>query len=150
MPKNTLSIGINLSSSKVNSSQTNNEIKIPKVLIFGISGMPGFVIAICLNYTLVDVFNLNIYGSYVIVLLFVSLINYFIVDNVVFNNRDKEHGPLKRFSGFISVIFTSRFLEWILYSIIIYLTNIYYIIIQIFVSAAFIFIKYYALKKIFK
>ena len=139
-----------MNSSEVDSPYIKNKIKIPRVLFFGISGLPGFIIAIALNYTLVDVFNLNIYGSYVIVLLFVSFMNYFIVDKFVFTNSNKEHGSFKRFSGFISVIFTSRFFEWILYSILIYLTNIYYIIVQIFVSTMFVFFKYFVLKKIFK
>lgn len=139
-----------MNSSDVKTTKTNSQFKVPRVIYFGISGLPGFVIAIGLNYTLVDLLNLNVYGSYIVVLIVVSLMNYFIIDKYIFPDQNKKNSTLKKFTGFAAVIVTSRVLEWMMYSLIVYHTNIYYIFIQIFVSTLFVFIKYFILKKIFK
>lgn len=126
--------------------------KIPRVIFFGLCGIPGFLLAIVLNYTLVEIFGFSFYLSYGIVLFFLTFFNYFIVDTFVFPKPDsnKELKFYKRLYSFVTVTFISRGAEWCLYSLIVYISDLYYILVQVLISILFVFIKYYFMKKIFK
>lgn len=121
-----------------------------KFIQFGLWGIPGFVLSILLNVFFVEMIDLNVYISFVYVLLIITFLNYFIVDKIVFKSDNKKIAAGNRFILFVAVTLSSRALEWSSYSAIIYFFGFHYILVQIFVSASFVLFKFLVLRKVMK
>lgn len=119
-----------------------------QVIRFGTWGLPGFLLGIALNFSLVEFAGINVYASYVYTLIVLTLMNYFIVDKIIFKSSEKRHNSTKRFTLFTCITLTSRALEWSCYSLLIYFFEFYYILVQIVVSILFVAIKYFVLKPV--
>lgn len=116
------------------------------IIRMGLWGLPGILFAFLLNYIFNEFFNWNVYGSYILVTLIISGINFFIVDRVVFKG-DKNKKLQKRFVGYFSVVFSSKVGEWLSYSLLVWL-GVYYLLAQLIVSVFFLIYKFIFLKKV--
>ena len=130
---------------------TNNMLKdtfagVSKMAIWGI---PGYILAFALNYAFNDLLFWNVYVSYFLVSVTVTTLNFFIIDLFVFEG-EKDKSLLTRVLGYLSVVYISKIGEWLIYSIIIWTTSIYYLLVQFIVTFAFILFKFQLLKKVLK
>lgn len=130
----------------------NKHSKIIKQLFgFMITGFPAFLLAIPLNWFLVEYIALYKPIAYLITLLFQVSVNFFMLRRFVFTDK-KEESVLKQYFQFLAGISVFRFLDWGLYSLLTYYTDIYYLFIQIgnvliFSIFKFIYSKYILEKK---
>ncbi|MCP4978397.1 MAG: hypothetical protein GY931_19800 [Maribacter sp.] len=107
----------------------NREFAI-KFFKFLLSGLPSFIVAIALNYILVSFFDMYKSMAYVIVLIMQVSINFFIVRRFVFHKKGYDNIFSEYYKFFIGIAFF-RFLDWALYSIVVSLTPINYLIVQL-------------------
>jgi putative flippase GtrA len=110
-------------------------------------GIPGYLIAFLLNYGLNELFGWNVYFAYFIVSIVVTTLNFFIIDQIVFKG-EKGKNLSDRIGGYLSVVYSSKLGEWMLYSLLVWISSIHYLIVQFIVSAIFVFYKYFFLKKV--
>lgn len=110
-------------------------------------GLPGYILAFILNYGFNDIFGWNVYLSYFLVSVIVTTLNYFIIDQIVFKG-DKVRGLKERILRYLSIVYSSKIGEWLLYSLLIWVTSINYLFVQLIVSVVFVFYKYFFLKKV--
>ncbi len=94
-------------------------------------GLPAFLIAIPLNYFLVEKVLWPKPVAYAVVLLVQVTINFFACILFVFK-RDQSRSMLSQFLIFMAGIVAARVLDWGLYSILVKTTSIHYIAIQFF------------------
>ncbi len=69
------------------------------IIRMGLWGIPGFIFGLFLNYLLHGIFVIDLYFSYIVVLLSVSTFNYFIIYEKVFQG-EKENSKSKRMAGY--------------------------------------------------
>lgn len=124
-----------------------NRDTIVKFFKFLLSGLPAFIVAIPLNYILVSTFDLYKPLAYVIVLIIQVSINFFIVRRFVFHKKGHDNIFSEYYKFFIGIAFF-RFLDWALYSIVVSLTPINYLIVQLGNVIIFSVAKYLYSKKI--
>lgn len=102
-----------------------------KLLRFVIFGIPAFLIAIPLNLLLVEIIEWPKPVAYALVLIVQVTINFFICIHYVFE-RDTTRHLLSQLTIFMSGILAVRCLDWGLYTLLVRVTPIHYIIIQFF------------------
>lgn len=112
----------------------------------GILGFPGILFAFLLNYIFNEFFHWNVYGSYILVTMIISVFNFLIVDKLVFKG-DKNRKLQKRFVGYISVVISSKVGEWLTYAFLVWL-GVYYLLAQLIVSLCFLLYKFFFLRKV--
>jgi putative flippase GtrA len=117
---------------------------ISKMAIWGI---PGYVLAFALNYAFNGLFYWNVYLSYFLVSAIVTILNFFIIEQIVFKG-DKGKSQKVRIMGYLSVVYSSKIGEWAFFSLLIWGTSIHYLLVQLITSLVFIFYKYFFLKKV--
>jgi putative flippase GtrA len=101
----------------------------PQLAKFLIAGLPSFILAIPLNWFLVEKIILEKPIAYFITLLIQVSINFLLLRKFVFLKRKKE-SALKQFIKFLGGISFFRFLDWGLYTILVEYTVINYLYIQ--------------------
>ena len=106
-------------------------IQANKLLRFILFGIPAFLIAIPLNYFLVDSLHWPKSASYALVLLVQVTINFFICIRFVFK-RDLSKNVASQFLVFMTGILAARVIDWGLYSLLVKTTTIHYLFIQFF------------------
>jgi len=129
-------------------------LKIGKIIGFGLKvahfvawGLPAFLVAIPLNYALVEWLRLPKPLAYAFVLVFQVTVNFFICRRYVFKAGD--HKPVHRqFLEFFSAILTFRTADWALYSLLILIPQLHYIGVQVFNVLVFAALKYRFSRKI--
>lgn len=97
---------------------------------FMITGFPAFLLAIPLNWFLVEYILLFKPIAYLITLLFQVSINFFMLRKFVFTDK-KDVPVFTQYLQFLAGISVFRFLDWGLYSLLTYYTDFYYLFIQI-------------------
>lgn len=102
---------------------------ITKLLRFVAFGIPAFLIAIPLNYSLVEYAVWPKPAAYAFVLFVQVTINFYICIRWVFQ-RDTTKSLLAQFLLFMSGILAARLLDWGLYSVLVKTTPIHYLVIQ--------------------
>lgn len=130
-------------------------LKIPDKLLslllllfkFGMAGMPSFLIAIPLNWFLVEKILLHKPIAYLITLLFQVAVNFVFLRLFVFKS-EKQGGKLITFFKFFWGIAFFRLLDWGLYTLLVQNTEIYFLIIQIGNVVIFSLAKFFFSKKI--
>lgn len=113
-------------------------------LRFMLSGLPSFLLAIPLNYFLVQGLGFHKLIAYPLVLLFQVSLNYVILKGYAFRGRG---GSAKKFGMFGGGIVLFRILDFGLYSLFVQVLGVYYLLAQIinvgvFSVAKFIYTKY--------
>lgn len=96
---------------------------------FLIAGLPSFILAITLNWLLVNRFNCGKAGSYALVLLLQILVNFFMCRQFVFTNR-KITPMWMQFIQFLSGILLFRLADWTIYTIAVYVFGFYFLAVQ--------------------
>jgi len=101
-----------------------------QLIKFGIAGLPAFLVAIPLNWFLVEKIHLIKPVAYLITLFFQVSVNFILLRLFVFKGTS-EKNVLKTYFRFLWGIAFFRLLDWGLYTILVQNTEIYYLIIQI-------------------
>jgi putative flippase GtrA len=114
---------------------------------FGIAGLPSFLVAIPLNWFLVEKILLYKPVAYLITLLFQVTVNFIFLRLFVFKG-DTQGNLLKTFFKFLWGIAFFRLLDWGLYTVLVQNTTIYYLIVQIGNVLIFSLAKFFYSKKI--
>jgi putative flippase GtrA len=130
-------------------------LKIPDKLLslllllfkFGIAGMPSFLIAIPLNWFLVEKILLNKPIAYLITLLFQVAVNFVFLRLFVFKS-EKQGDKLITFFKFFWGIAFFRLLDWGLYTLLVQNTEIYFLFLQIGNVVIFSLAKFFYSKKV--
>lgn len=102
-----------------------------RLFLFLLVGLPAFVIAVPLNWVLVEKAAIPKPAAYALVLVIQVTINFFLCVRFVFR-RDESISLIRQFLVFVSGILTARALDWALYSLLVTITQIHYIAIQAF------------------
>lgn len=114
---------------------------------FGLAGLPSFLIAIPLNWWLVEYLHLLKPLAYLITLFFQVTVNFFMLRIFVFKDRTEEH-VMRNYFRFLYGIAFFRFLDWGLYSLLVRYTGIYFLVVQIGNVVIFSLAKFFYSKKI--
>ena len=118
-----------------------------QIVKFGLAGLPAFLVAIPLNWFLVEKVLLQKPVAYLITLLFQVMVNFVFLRLFVFKG-ETQGNLLKTFFKFLWGIAFFRLLDWGLYTILVQNTHIHYLIIQIGNVIIFSFAKFFYSKKI--
>jgi putative flippase GtrA len=105
-----------------------------RLLRFLAAGIPAFLIAIPLNFLLVENLAWPKSAAYALVLVVQVTINFFACIFFVFE-RDSSKNPASQFAVFMCGILAVRGLDWSLYSLLVKTTPIHYLVLQ-FANAA--------------
>lgn len=100
-----------------------------KLLRFLAIGIPAFLIAVPLNWFLVDSLSWQKPAAYALVLVVQVTINFFACILFVFK-RDTSRSLFGQFLVFMSGILAARVLDWGLYTLLVKTTSIHYLVIQ--------------------
>jgi len=102
---------------------------IPQLIKFLAVGIPAFLVAIPLNFLLVGHLGWPKPAAYAVVLCVQVTINFFACLFFVFD-RDKSKSMKSQFLVFASGILGARVLDWGLYSVLVNLLPVHYLVIQ--------------------
>ncbi len=101
-----------------------------QLIKFGIAGLPAFLIAIPLNWFLVEKISLFKPVAYLIVLFFQVTVNFILLRLFVFNTETKQN-ILVTYLKFLWGISFFRLLDWGMYTLIVQKTEIHYLVVQV-------------------
>ncbi|KAF0198550.1 MAG: hypothetical protein FD166_1191 [Bacteroidetes bacterium] len=118
-----------------------------QLIKFGIAGLPSFLVAIPLNWFLVEKILLVKPVAYLITLFFQVTVNFILLKIFVFKSETQEN-VVKLYFEFLWGIAFFRLLDWSLYTLLVQNTKIYYLIIQIGNVVIFSLAKFFYSKKI--
>ena len=112
-----------------------------KIFRFILFGIPAFLIAIPLNLLLVEHLHWPKPAAYAIVLIVQVIINFFACAFFVFE-RDRSRSLRSQFAAFMGGILAARGIDWALYSVLVSILPVHYLIIQLFNTALFSIAKF--------
>lgn len=125
---------------------------------FMAAGLPSFILAIPLNYMLVEWATLPKSAAYALVLAFQVTVNFFMLRRYVFKERTGR-SLFSDFAAFFSGIMLFRFADFLLYSALVYYAGTwlcalvgqrYYIAIQLANVVIFSVLKFVFAKRLFR
>lgn len=111
------------------------------LLRFQASGAPAFILAIPLNWALVERGGLSHAPAYLLVLLFQVAVNYLMCRRFVFPAAG-DRGFFAEFFPFVSGVMVIRVLDWLTYQIWVGPLGVYYLIAQILNVPIFAIVKF--------
>jgi len=97
---------------------------------FGLAGLPAFIIALPLNWMLVEQAGLPKPVSYLITLFFQVSLNFILLRKFVFVSG-KEKNVFVQYTQFLWGIAFFRLLDWLLYMLLVTYTPIHYLVVQV-------------------
>ena len=112
-------------------------------------GLPAFVLAVPLNYFLVDFCLFSTQVAYALVLVFQVTLNFFMCRWLVFEKK-AESNLWMQFLQFMTAILAVRVLDWGLYVILVKYAGVYYLVAQIGNVFLFSVMKFLFAKKLFE
>lgn len=118
-----------------------------KLVAFLAVGIPAFLLAIPLNFLLVDKLLWAKPAAYALVLVVQVTINFFACILFVFE-RDRSRSLGVQFVAFVSGILVARALDWCVYSLLVHTTSIHYLLIQFGNVAMFSVIKFVLARRV--
>jgi putative flippase GtrA len=101
-----------------------------QLLKFLLAGLPSFLVAVPINWLLVEKVALYKPVAYMITLLIQVTVNFFILRKFVFI-KDEADNVFKLFLKFLWGIAIFRLLDWGVYTIMVKYTTIHYLIVQL-------------------
>lgn len=116
---------------------------------FLIAGVPTFVLALPLNYALVEWAHMSKEWAYGLVLFFQVTVNFLICRFVVFE-RGSAIPLWKQYGLFTGGILFFRLADWCLYYVLVQVVGLYYIGVQLFNAGLFSLVKFGYARKIMK
>ena len=116
---------------------------------FGLSGLPGFVLALALNILLIEVFHWPKPLAYLLVIWMQMTMGFIMCRVLVFPGAGKNSlvTAYVQFAVSMSLI---RVVDWALYTSLVELARVPYVAAQISSTILFIGIKYFSAKAIFR
>ena len=112
-----------------------------KVGKFLAAGVPAGLLAIPMNYLLVENAHLHKSAAYAIVLLFQVTTNFFLCRFLVFEKSSKA--PIRvQFVKFMGGILTFRLADWAIYSLLVGFFGNYFLVLQIINAMMFAWLKF--------
>ncbi len=106
------------------------------------AGLPAFILAVPLNYILVTYAQLPKSAAYAIVLVFQVSINFVMCRWLVFSERNDRHVAIQ-FTQFLASIMGFRLLDWALYSFMVSIFGVPFLLMQIANVGIFALLKYW-------
>lgn len=103
---------------------------VTRVGVFLVAGLPAFILAIPLNWVMVDVLNWYEPVAYALVLVVQVVINFFMCRWFVFKNK-KEMSVVVQFVQFFGGIVFFRALDWGVYTVLVTQFGFYYLAVQL-------------------
>ena len=125
-----------------------SSVFLTKYYKFLLSGLPAFIIAIPVNYFLVEWLYFSKASSYLFVIVFQVIMNFLISIRMVFFERGGY--SFLNFIIFFAIVIAIRLVDWAAYSYIVQETNLYFLFIQAFNAIIFSFLKYFFLTILFR
>jgi putative flippase GtrA len=111
------------------------------------AGLPGFGLALLLNWLLVTRLHWNKSGAYALVLVVQVTLNFFMCRWFVF--RDRKHTPLwTQLIQFVSGILFFRAADWALYTLLVSVFGFYFLAVQIANVVIFALLKFQFARKV--
>ncbi len=115
---------------------------------FLLAGLPSFIIAIPLNWALVEYAHLAKPLAYALVMIFQISLNFFTSRWLVFDSPPGKTFP-RQFAEFFSGIAVFRMADWSLYSLLVQFTPHLYLVVQVINVVLFSFLKFLFCRKVF-
>ncbi len=115
---------------------------------FLLAGLPSFIIAIPLNWALVEYAHLVKPLAYALVMVFQISLNFFTSRWLVFDSPPGKTFP-RQFAEFFSGIAVFRIADWALYSLLVQFTPHLYLVVQVINVVLFSFLKFLFCRKVF-
>jgi len=100
-----------------------------KLLAFLFAGLPSFLLALPVNYILVEYFKWSEILAYALVLLFQVIMNFFMCRLIVFKKYN-DKPLLTQFWLFFSGILLFRIADWVIYAFLVQTLGFYYLGVQ--------------------
>lgn len=113
------------------------------------AGVPAFVLAVPLNYMLVEGFHWPKQVAYAVVMVFQVSVNFLMCRYLVFT-RTPSSNLLKQYGLFSAGILFFRVGDWCTYYVLVELVGIYYLAVQVLNAALFSFFKFSYTRRIMK
>ena len=113
---------------------------------FMLAGFPSFLLAIFLNWIMVEYISFDKLISYAIIQILQVVINFFMCKIFVF--KKNKNRIINQFIKFSAGIILFRILDWSFYTLIIFNTDIHFIIIQISNTIIFSIMKFFYSKRV--
>ena len=120
--------------------------KLPQLGKFLAVGLPAFLLAVPLNYALVELGGISKGVSYALVLVFQVSTNYFLCRWFVFARSGRAW--YRDFAWFVSGILAIRCLDWGVYWVLVNVFGFFYLIVQLTNVAIFSVIKFVFSEKV--
>jgi putative flippase GtrA len=115
---------------------------------FMLSGLPSFIVAVPLNYFLVEKAHLGKNIAYALVIAFQVAVNFFVCRAYAFNRKDSK-SMAAEFGVFFSGIMLFRVADWALYVLLVNVVGLYYLAVQLCNVVVFALLKFFFSEKIF-
>lgn len=118
-----------------------------KLIKFLLAGLPSFLVAVPVNWLLVDQLNMNKGLSYALVLYMQVTINFFVCRYWVFDAASNK-SLLFQYLQFLGGIFFFRLADWGVYYVLVSLCGFFYLGVQAFNIVIFAFLKFHFSKHV--
>lgn len=118
-----------------------------KLIKFLLAGLPSFLVALPLNWLLVEKAELARPISYAIVLCFQVTVNFFVCRIWVFETK-KDDSLLAQYLSFMAGIALFRLADWGVYTLLVSFAGLYYLAVQLANIVVFSFLKFGFSKRI--
>lgn len=120
-----------------------------KLFKFLLAGLPSFLLAVPLNYALVEWVHLAKGLAYAAVLIFQVTINFFMVRFFVFE-RKNPRSLLVEFGAFFAGIMLTRLADWAVYVLLVNVFGFYYLAVQLANVVIFSIVKFLFSEKVLR
>lgn len=118
-----------------------------KLIKFLLAGLPSFLVAIPVNWLLVEQLNLDKALSYACVLYMQMTINFFVCRFWVFESG-REKSLILQYFQFLAGIFFFRLADWGVYYVLVTLCGFFYLGVQVCNIVIFAFLKFHFSKQV--
>ena len=118
-------------------------------LRFGLSGLPGFLLAIGANILLIEVFHCPKPVAYLFVIWFQMTMGFVMCRTLVFSGAQNK-SLLQAYLQFALSMGLIRILDWSLYTALVEFLKVPYVIAQVSTSALFLGVKFLSARAIFR
>ncbi len=116
---------------------------------FLLAGLPSFIIAIPLNWTLVEYAHMAKPLAYAMVMVFQISMNFFTSRWLVFDSAPGKTAP-RQFTEFFSGVAVFRLADWAFYSFLVQFIPHLYLVLQVINVVLFSFLKFIYCRRVFE
>ena len=124
-------------------------VAVTKLLGFLAAGLPGFALAVPLNYLLSARLGMPKPAAYGLVLWLQVTVNFFLCRRFVFRPTVPA-SALRQYGQFLGGVALFRFIDWAVYSLIVAYTPIPFVVAQVLNAITFSLLKFRYVKSVFE